>query len=258
MGLLIVLLAMASAWGIAYFLDEQLASATHEAQWLVLLLGLRMAFHVATSAVGGVLTGCHRWDLHNMVFAVTNAIMLIGSVVVLSLGQGLIGLAVLNLGSETFGRGMRWVMAYRVCPELTLRWQHVHWHTARTMLGFGSKNFIPRLGQLLLNQAVNVMIIAHLGPAALALYARPRALLRHVMTLLQKYALVFVPTVGSLQGSGKQHDVYELAIKASRYGACISLPLILVLVLSGDHLLQVWMGETYSQSLLIAVLALGH
>ncbi len=258
MGLLTVLLAIVSSWGVAYFLDAQLASAKDEAQWLILLLGLHMAVHVAGSAFGGVLTGCHRWDLHNIVFAVTSGIMLIGSIVVLQQGQGLIGLAIVNLGSELLGKVARWVMAGAVCPELKFRWQYVHWPTARTMIGFGSKNFIPRLGQLLLNQAVNIMILAHLGPIALTLYARPRALLRHVMTLLQKYAHVFVPTVSSLQGRGNQADIYELAIKASRYGACISLPLILLLVISGDNLLQVWMGEKYSQPLLIAILALGH
>ena len=258
MGLVIILLSIASSWGVGYFMDEQLATARHEAQWVVLLLGVHMAIHVSSSAFGAILTGCHRWGLHNLIFAVTNAMILIGSIVMLMLGKGLIALAIINLCSETFGRGLRWIMAYRVCPELQLRWQYIHWRTALTMLGFGSKIFIPHLGHLLLNQAINIMILAHLGPAVLALYARPKALIRHVMTLLQKYALVFVPTVSSLQETGNHNDIQELVIKATHYGACISLPLILVLVISGDNLLHVWMGEQYSQPLLIAILTLGH
>ena len=258
MSLLIVLLAMVSAWGVGYVLDEQLATARQEARWLVLLLGWRMAVHVAGSVFGGVLTGCHRWDLQNLIHAVTYVIMLMGSVAALRMGQGLMCLALISLCSEVVGSSLRWLVACRVCPALMLHWQYVHWRTARTMLRFGAKSFIPYLGELLLNQAVNIMILVSLGPAALALYARPRALVRHVITLLQKYAFVFAPTVGSLYGRGHQHDVYELAIQASRYGACLSVPLLLLLALSGDDLLHVWMGANYRQSLLVVLLTLGH
>jgi O-antigen/teichoic acid export membrane protein len=258
MGMLVVLLAVASSWGLPYFLPQQLASSLVEARWVVLLLGVSLAVQVAGAVFGGVLTGFHRWDLHNAVYAATYAGILIGSVVILYLDKGLVGLAAVNLGGETMGQVVRWFMARRVYPDLKLRWHYVHWSTARAMLGFGTKTFVPQIGQLLLNQTVNIMIVAHFGPAALALYTRPKALIRHVIALLQKYAFVFTPTASSLQESRNGDDIRELAIQASRYGGYIFWPVFLLLVLSGGDLLHVWMGEPYSNTGLIVLLAVGH
>jgi O-antigen/teichoic acid export membrane protein len=258
MGAVVMGMTLLCAFGVGHFLDAQLAEHVPEARRLVFLLGTCIAIQIAFSAFGGVLTGCHRWDLHNATYAGCYAMTLAGMITVLATGGGLVGLAVVVLAAEVVGKAVRWALAYRVCPGLQLRPGHVSWHTARDLLGFGGKSFIPQLADILLNQTVNIMIVVYMGPATLALYARPRALVRHVRTLMQKYAFVLVPTTSSLQSCRQQGELQDLLVKATRYGACICLPILLLLTIMGGELLQVWMGDKYQNAPLVAVLTLGH
>lgn len=258
MGTIVMGMTVLCSVGVGHFLDAQLAGHVPEARRLVFLLGTCMAVQIAFSAFGGVLTGCHRWDLHNAAYAGSYAITLAGMIAVLATGGGLVGLAAVVLGAEIAGKAVRWVLAYRVCPGLQLQPRHVSWHTARDLLGFGGKSFIPQLADILLNQTVNIMIVVYMGPASLALYARPRALVRHVRTLMQKYAFVLVPTTSSLQSCRRHGEIQGLLVKATRYGACICLPILLLLTIMGGELLHVWMGARYHNALLVAVLTLGH
>ena len=175
----------------------------------------------------------------------------------LLMGYGLVGLAAANLAAEALGRSARLVVAYRVCPWLEIRWKHFRWATAREMLSFGGKSFMTQISQLLMNSSVSLLIAGHLGPAALALYARPLALVRNLGVFVHKYAMVFSPTISSFQGAGRHDEVRDLALGATRYGLYLSLPILLLFAIHGDAVLQVWMGANYAQTVLIAVIVLG-
>jgi len=129
---------------------------------------------------------------------------------------------------------------------------------ARRMLVFGGKSFIPRLGDLLLNQTVNVLLVMYLGAAALALYARPRSLVRHVQTLVERFAFVLTPTASSLHVMRRKEELQRLMIKATAYAAYIALPLVLTLMILGGPILRCWMGAHYERGLVLAILALGY
>jgi len=126
------------------------------------------------------------------------------------------------------------------------------------MVGFGGKTFVLHVSDLLLSSTTSIIIMACLGPAALAVYTRPRALIQHVRTFMAKYAFVLVHSASSLHGREQHDEVERLLFRASRYGAYLCLPLTLTLIIMGGQLLQVWMGAKYREAMLIALLALGH
>ena len=75
---------------------------------------------------------------------------------------------------------------------------------------------------------------------------------------MMKYAYVFVPTASSLEGAGQGEEVGRLAVKATRFGLLICLPVVLFLMFLGGDLLDLWMGGRYANGRLIAVLAGVH
>lgn len=257
MGALVLLLAVVCV----VFLDRILGASFHahivEARWLVFLLGVSTAVQLSTGMYGGVITGYHRWDLHNYVYAITNTVMLVGGAVVLMCGGGLIGLAVTSVTSEFLGRVMRWHYSKRLCPSLEISRKHMQWKTAREMMRFGSKMFLVQISQLVLNQTINILVALHFGPAAIALFARPSALLRHVEAISGKYANVLVPTAGVVQTSGDRAAQQELAVASSRVGMFLCLPIVLFLAILGDDLIHLWMGAKYVQSGLTLALSVG-
>jgi len=134
----------------------------------------------------------------------------------------------------------------------------VRWKTVKGLLCFGGKTLIPSVSRLLLNQTTNIMIVAYLGPAALALYARPRSLVLHLNTLVGKMSMTLTPTVSSLQSANKNNEIRGLLIASVKYSLYIILPIILVFIVFGDVIMLVWMGQRYANGLILAILAIGH
>lgn len=256
------LAVLAGAVGVAVALPLWIGHAVgphvREAQWVVGLLGASLAIQMAFDVFRGVLTGCHRWDLHNSIHAGSYALTVAAMASVLLLGGGLIGLAWVYLAGAAAAEMVRARAAYRVCPELSISTRHACWSEGRRMLRFGTNTIVAGLPPFLLVQTTNIMLASALGAAALAVFSRPIALLRHVETFLNKFSYVLTPMAGSLQSRGEDQRIEELFLVASRYGVALALPVVLVLAVYGDMILRVWMGPEYARAGLVAVLAFGY
>ena len=259
---LILTIACAVAWFLPVILPQTdgqtVGTDLLTVRWVVILLGASLAVRMAFNAFQGVITGCHRWDLHNMLLSGSYAATVVGMMIVLWSGGGLRSLGCVTLGIALLTAPIRTLMAYRLCPELRISPAFARWTEVRKMLAFGGKANIEGLSSLILTQGSSIIIASYLGPAALAVYARPYALMRHVRTLVTKFSFVLVPTVSSLQGSGRQTELHELLIRSARYGAYLALPILLFVAILADPLLVLWMGPEYARGELVAILAIGY
>jgi O-antigen/teichoic acid export membrane protein len=222
------------------------------------LLGATLVVQTAFEAFRGVITGCHRWDLHNALNAGFYGLTAVGMIAALSFGGGLAAMGGVTLGLTLIGEVTRAALAFRVCPELRIGLAYANWAEARRMLAFGAKVSVTSLARLLLVQANSLLVATHLGVQVLAVYARPSALIRHVETFSSKFALVLTPTASSLQGRGRDAELRELLLRSVRVGMYLVLPLMLYLMVLGGPLLRVWMGPHYEEGAVLALLAAGH
>lgn len=255
---LVLALTVAVGLYVPILLDAKLGAYVHEARWIIYLLGSCLAIQIALTVFGGVITGCHRWDLHNAVQAGSHALNVGAMIVVLQLGGGLIALAWVMLVGTALGELTRVVLAYRVFPELRMRWRHAAWPVARTMIGFGGKTFLDTMSRLLLYQTNSILLVGYLGPAALAYYSRPLALVRHAQAFPSKLAFVLTPAASSLHAVGRQEELQAFLVRTTQYGAYLSLPMVLLLAILGDPILRLWMGPDYAYGWVLAILAMGH
>ncbi len=255
---LVALLTTGTALLLPRFMQEQLGAQMADAQWVVFFLGLSLAVKISLAVFGGVLTGCHRWDLQHGINAANRLATLLGMVAVLTFGGGLPALALAYLCLEALVIGSRCSLVFRVCPGLRINPRLARWTTTVNMWRFGIKMLLPDLGDLFSNQTFNLLLVWFLGPAALAGYARPRSLVRNIQTFARRYSFTLNPTASSLQAMSAHQDIRELFIHSCRTGAYIVLPMIAVLVITGGPILQVWMGREYANDLLSATLALGY
>jgi len=253
---LVLALTTTAVWGVPFFIGTTDAAEIATARWVVALLGIGLAFNYLCEVFSGVLTASHRWDVHNALNAGSQVFITLSMIVTLLLGGGLREIAFAHAAGSVLRELVRIPVAYRVCPELRLRPSYWSRNEAKKLLTFGVKSSIAALARVILIQSNKLVVASQLGPAALALYARPWALLRVVETLVNRFAFVLVPTASSLQGSGRDQEVRELALMAARAGAAIVLPLTLGLAIMGQPLLVLWMGPQYDQGLVLAILAL--
>lgn len=228
-----------------------------EARWLVFWLGSALAIQIAFDAFSGVVTGSHRWDWHNALNAGGYAVGVLGMAAVLWWGGGLASLAAVYCITVTATELARYRLARHLCPMLVLGPAHFCWRHAKAMALFGIKTLSGGLSELLSIQTVQLLVAFVLGPAALALFARPYALVRHIKTFVYKFSFVLAPTASALQSVGQREALAQLALDAMRYGVLLALPPCLGLAVLGEAVLAFWMGPEYVRATLMAILALG-
>lgn len=257
-GSCVLVMSFLCMWILPIYFQARLGDSLGVAQWVVGLLGASMAIEMMLNTSRGVITGCHRWDLHNGINAASKAVATVGMMVALLMGGGLIGMGAVYLVSVIGVESYRKMMSLRVCPGLKIRFSNVRWIETKEVLRFGVKTIVSDMPPLLFVQSSSLLLAWALGPAMLAVFSRPLALIRHVQTLVNKFAFVIVPTAGSLHGSNNREELRKFMIQMTRYGVIITAPLLVTLGVFGDVVLQFWMGDRYANGNLVMVLAIGY
>lgn len=236
---------------------ERLGDYSQAAGWVVGLLGGSLAVRIMFDAWRGVLSGCHRWDYYNSLNAGGHAVTALIMLLAMYNGGGLVSIAWVYLLVTIATEILRYFIARKVCPEISLRLSLINMADAKKVTRFGVKSILLGLPYLLIVQSVNLFVVASLGPAALAVIARPLALVRHVSTFASKFAYVLTPTAGSLQSQNRQEELREFALQSARSGWLISIPPLVYLLTLGDLVMELWMGPEYADWGTSAILATG-
>lgn len=253
----IAVLSVVTAIALPYFFAARIGEHCLAAQIVIALLGLSIAVQMAFDLFRGIITGCHRWDIHNGLNAGFYAITVLAMITVLMSGGNLVGLSAVYLGGSILNEIARVWFAYRVCPGLNLDFSYFNLRQALNMIQFGIKGLIAGIPSLIIFQGAAILIASFMGPAALAVFSRPVALVRHAEVIIHKFAMVLTPTAGSLQGSGKLNEVITIFVKSAKMGVFLTMPILLLLIFLGDSILNLWMGQRYESGKVLAILAIG-
>lgn len=246
------------AWLTPSLLRVDQAENARLAQWLVIILGFNGAIQLPMSLFDGILTGCERFDLKNIIRSGWQLAGCAAMVAVVLSGGGLIGLAVAALASEVAADASNWLVSRRLCPEARIAWRHVDREGLKDVLAFGGKTILQAGARTATYQTNGILVSYFLGPIALAVYSRQRALLMFLMTLMNQYGNVFTPAASAADARGDRNAMERLMIGAGRYGFYIAAPMAVGLAIGGGALVRLWMGESYEAPLVMALLALGH
>ncbi len=240
------------------FMSDRFATHVREAQLVVLFLGLGVVFQFVFSVFGGVVTGCHRWGIHNLISSGVYALTVSGMVLAILLGSGLPALAAITMFGDMLSGILHMLAAFLCCNGLRITPRLIRRERAVELIRFGGKSMLDILASILMYQTNSLLILHFLGPASLAVYSRPMALVKQTGALVKKFAFLFSPIAGAMNGAPNQDSLRDLLPKAAKYTLYISLPMVLTLAILGNSILTLWMGERYESHVLISILALGH
>jgi O-antigen/teichoic acid export membrane protein len=253
--LVIAALTCVMAWHVPGLMGTKLAGLGEEARWVILLLGMAIAVQVQGTVYGGLLTGCHRWTIQNGIKMLSTILSVGGGIMVILCGGGIQWLAGIMLLSEIIARSAQRIAARRVCPELEVSLRYFSRSVAREMVGFGGKGYVNVIAQMLVNQTSSVLVASTFGVGSLAVFTRPRSLVRSMASVIHSNAMVMVPMIGAMEVAGKVAEIRQLAISASRYAAFFCLPVMIVLCILGSDIVRLWMGDAYADQTLITLFA---
>ncbi|NLU21709.1 MAG: oligosaccharide flippase family protein [Phycisphaerae bacterium] len=225
---------------------------------MILLLSIGSAIQLPGTIFGGIITGYERYDLHNLIRGACDAVLLIVMIALLVSGCSLVTLAWLVLLMEVPSFLARMWVARRLCPHLRLTPAYLHWSTARDMVVFSGKSILQWAASSALYQLNGILVSAFMGPAALAVYSRQRVLVFQAMRFIRQYAVVFAPSSSALNATGDEPALRNLMLNSSRYGMYFTLPIMLLLMIMGGPLVDLWMRPGYAAPAILTIMALGH
>lgn len=227
-------------------------------QWVVLILASSAAVQILGGGFNGVITGCERFDVLNLIRGTRDFLILLGMLGLLLSGFGLVGLACVRLGGDLCGEVAKFWAAKRLCPQLRISPAFFRRSVAKEMLGFGGKAALQNIARAALYYTNSILVAFFLGAPVLAVFSRQRALVMHLMRFVKQYAQVFIPRSSSMDAQNDSEGLRRMTIEASKYGLYVTLPLSLAFIVLGGPLLNVWMGEEYEAPVVLALLAAGH
>lgn len=242
-----------------HYFSDALKENMEMAQWVVLFLGFSVAVRMISGSASGLLTGYHRWDIHNALHAGDSILSLILMVVALYFTDlSVVGMALGYLISTIIFEVLRFVFVVFICKEFCFDLRMANLSTCLEMLKFGVKSMLSNITPIMLLQTINIMLVSAIGPAALAVFSRPMALTKQIATFTTKFTLMLTPTTGSMQGAGDIAAIRSLFINTTLLSFAFTLPSLCFLFIYGDVILQFWMGSDYAIWPLVMILSIGQ
>jgi O-antigen/teichoic acid export membrane protein len=254
---LMVLFATGAAYFVPIIVDDQHSEVVEPVRWVVIFLGGTLAARTFGSSARGLLTGYHMWTLNSAVQITGDIGSLAAMIWVLLSGGGLRELAGIYFLITVCTESIRFVIARRCYQRKLFDSSEVAFEEVKSLFVFSLKTNAGALPPIIVIQTLNIALATVAGPAALAVYARTLALQRHASVLISSFTKLLTPTMGSMQGLGQESAYKPFFLLSMRMSLALTLPLYIALVVVGDLLLLLWMGEDYIAPGLVLLVCAG-
>jgi O-antigen/teichoic acid export membrane protein len=181
--------------------------AEREAYWCILVLGLTSAVQFAVFPFMSVFVATQRFDLANVIGVSTR--LLGAALVYLALreGYGLIGLCVATCTGNLVDYVVRWRVARRIAPALTVSLRDFSRTKLRELASFGIWTFLLSVNAFVYQHGQPLMIAALMPIAAVGHYALAVGVLQQIMALLAPVGQVMYPVAA---GAHAQNDAASM------------------------------------------------
>ena len=212
---------------------------------VVVLAGFNIAVSLISGVFGGILTALHRFDLSNLIEAANSLLSAITIVIVLSAGNGLIALSVVNL-SFAVATGLAYAtVAFQVYPDLKLRLSGCDAGHLRLIFSFSVYAFLLQISFNLIFYTDSMVIGNLLSVSLITFFAIAGSLINYSRMMISGISTTMTPRASALGVRSGQEEVRKLLIKATRLATIIILPVGVTFLLRGSSFIRLWMGQAY-------------
>lgn len=228
-------------------------------RWVLLLLGLNVAFLFPAGMLGAYLCGMQRFDLLNLLIVATTALRAIFTVVILELGYGVVGVAFGMLVASVISLFLHYVVVHRCDPEVSLSLTQASWSRVKELGSFSFYVFLNSAGDYLRFYTDSIVIARFLAMALITPFNVAGRLMEYFRTIINGLAGPLVPKMSQLIGRGKSEEIVPLFLKSTRAAALLSGFIGAMIFLNGKGLLHFWVGQRFESSYsLLLILTIGY
>lgn len=224
-------------------------------RWLVIVMGVDMAISLPARLLGTFMCAFQRFDLYNLNGILEGIIRGVLIVLVLRLGYGVMGVAVVTLATTTLTIPFLWWLVKRAEPGLRVLWRKAGWSRARELVSFSFFVSLNSIGYQLRNYTDALVIGRMLTVALITSFNVATQMVGYFRQILAGFTGALLPAFSNLEGQNRRQDVRELFLVSTRMTATLSTFIAAMLFLNGRNLLRFWVGAKYVSSYpLLAIL----
>jgi len=239
-------------WAWVFGLSE--SANTHDLEMLVLIVGFAFFLGMPISVVGNVQRGFQEGNIEVFWNAKGRLLTLLFVYISIQADLGLLGVAcafvagpiVASMANNFYYFGLK---KREVAPSLN----HLNSTDVKAVLGTGGLFFVLQITSAIQMQGDNIIIANMLGPSSVSQYAICMQLFMAVPMFMALLWTPLWPAYREALASGDADWVRRVFIKSLKLALLVGIPTAGVLVVFGDYIIRLWVGDEVVPSMLLLV-----
>jgi O-antigen/teichoic acid export membrane protein len=225
------------------------------ATWLFFLAGAGVGLTIPGAMVTAVLRGLQRFDLMNLVGVMATFLSAGGTFLVLRLGGGVLGLALVGIGVSIVVQLLSIFFVYRIAPELKFGWLVLSRSNMKILVSYSSSLFLMNLGGYLESRSDEIVIGGFLPVSEVTPYNLARRLSTLPQTFTEQFLSLILPMASEIHAREDASQLRSLYLISTRITLLTCLPISMILIVLGKPILTAWVGAEYgAYSYLVVIL----
>ena len=245
-GVIALLASSAVALSAGWFLADPAEIALFRG--VILILGADVALAFPFAVFNGLLVARYRFDIASCIqlIALSGRALLI--VYFVSHGHSILALAVITFAVNLASRLALAAAAWRMFPKLRLSRADFRAARARELFGYGKFTFIAASADRLRFHVDTVVVASFLGVGLVTHYAIAARITQFFMDLMIRAFGVLGPVFVRVDALGEPAQMRATVLLATRVSTLASVTLAGGIVILGDRLIGLWIGENYQDA----------
>lgn len=212
-----------------------------------------------SSPVTAILSALQRMGTVFVVTLVAQCITIGGTVLMLSNGQGVRGLILVNASVAVVNVLLYSILAKRALPFLTLGFQYVRWAKCRLFLTYGLNIQVSKFGQIIMFQTDRILTLKFFGSFTITQYDVSARLTNAGRSITGVLITSLVPAISSIDASNNTRQLNELYLRGTKYLILVASCFFVYISVFADRIITVWIGpEFVAAALYVRLLSMGY
>jgi O-antigen/teichoic acid export membrane protein len=225
------------------------------AAWLFFLAGAGVGLTIPGAMVTAVLRGLQRFDLMNIVGVMATIVSAAATFLVLRLGGGVLGLALVGISVSIVVQLLSIFCVYRIAPELRFGTIVPSRSHLKILVSYSSSLFLMNLGGYLESRSDEIVIGAYMPVSEVTPYNLARRLSTLPQTFTEQFLSLILPMASEIHAREDSTQMRSLYLVSTRITLLTSIPIGMILIVLGSSILTVWVGAEYAAySYLVVIL----
>ena len=215
---------------------------------LVRLIGLATAIECPAIILDATIRAREEYVGANILALLTLLFRTIGTIVVLWLGHGLVGLGWVTVASAALGLLFNIIGLVLLCPDIKVSINNIKTNYARELFSFGLLVTLDSLGLLLAFQSDKVIVAKYIDMETVGIYSVIALMVFYYREINGALVRTLVPRFGYLDGLQNHQQKTALFLKSTNAVTNMASGVGLVMLLAGSSFVTLWVGTGFESA----------